>query len=98
MKLKIYSQNINQLERVSNMENNNNKTDKDILTKGLKQLVICLIFMFLGPTMLHIAFSNNDKPLYLVILILSIILCLLAIVFLAIGINTIMNSMFHKKK
>jgi hypothetical protein len=75
----------------------NNKTDKEILTKGLKQLLFCLILMFLGPTMLHLAFSNQDKTLYIPLLIVSIILCILAIVLLAIGINTIMSSMFKKK-
>ncbi|WP_231743005.1 DUF6095 family protein [Winogradskyella endarachnes] len=74
-----------------------NKTDKEILTKGLKQLAICLVLMFLGPIMLHISFSNKDKPLYILLLIISIVLCVLAISFLAIGINTIMTSMFKKK-
>ena len=75
----------------------NNKTDKEILTKGLKQLLFCLILMFLGPTMLHLAFSNQNKTLYIPLLIVSIILCILAIVLLVIGINTIMSSMFKKK-
>ncbi|WP_299111171.1 DUF6095 family protein [uncultured Winogradskyella sp.] len=75
----------------------NNKTDKEILTKGLKQLLLCLILMFLGPTMLHLAFNNQNKALYIPLLIVSIILCILAIVLLAVGINTIMNSMFKKK-
>ena len=75
----------------------NNKTDKEILTKGLKQLLLCLILMFLGPTMLHLVFNNQNKALYIPLLIVSIILCILAIVLLAVGINTIMNSMFKKK-
>ena len=76
----------------------NNRTDKDVLTKGLKQLGICLILMFAGPTLLHLTLDNNDKPLYLPLLIFSIVLCILAISFLFIGINTIMNSIFKKKK
>lgn len=79
------------------MAENNNQTNKEILTKGVKQLLLCLIFMFLGPTMLHLAFSNQNKPLYIALLIVSIILCVLAIVLLAVGINTIINSMFKKK-
>tara|TARA_R110000796_G_scaffold42564_1_gene105162 strand:- start:59 stop:295 length:237 start_codon:yes stop_codon:yes gene_type:complete len=75
----------------------NNKTDKEILTKGLKQLLLCLILMFLGPTMLHLVFNNQNKALYIPLLIVSIIFCILAIVLLAVGINTIMNSMFKKK-
>jgi len=74
------------------------RTDKDILNKGLKQMGICLFLMFAGPTILHLTLDNKDKPLYIPLLILSIILCVSAIVFLFIGINTIMNSMFKKKK
>ncbi|WP_370390842.1 DUF6095 family protein [uncultured Winogradskyella sp.] len=80
------------------MEDNQNRTDKELLGKGLRKMVICLILMFLGPTTLHLAFSNSDKPLYIPLLIIAIILCILAIVFLFMGINTIMDSMFKKKK
>jgi hypothetical protein len=76
----------------------NNRTDKDILTKGLKQMGICLLLMFSGPSLLHLTLDNKDKPLYLPLLILSIILCISAIAFLFIGINTILNSIFKKKK
>ncbi|WP_296313952.1 DUF6095 family protein [Winogradskyella sp. UBA3174] len=75
----------------------NNRTDKEILAKGLKQMGICLVLMFAGPTLLHLTLDNKDKPLYIPLLILSILLCILAISFLFIGINTIINSMFKKK-
>ncbi len=75
-----------------------NRTDKDILYKGLKQMGLCLILMFTGPTILHLTLNNKDKSLYIPLFILSIILCVLAIAFLFIGINTIMNSIFKKKK
>lgn len=75
----------------------NNRTDKEILGKGLKQMAICLVLMFLGPTLLHLALNNNEKPLYIPLLIISIILCISAIVLLFVGINTIMNSIFKKK-
>ncbi|WP_138433661.1 DUF6095 family protein [Winogradskyella algicola] len=76
----------------------NNKTDKELLIKGIKRLVICLFLMFLGPTLLHIAFSNNDKPLYYPILIVAILICITAIGMLYIGLNTIIDSIFNKKK
>ncbi len=75
-----------------------NRTDKEILGKGLKQMGICLILMFAGPTLLHLTLNNKEKPLYIPLLIVSIILCISAIVFLFIGINTILNSIFKKKK
>jgi len=76
----------------------NNRTDKDILIKGIKRLGICLGLMFSGPTLLHLALDNKDKPLYVPLLIIAFILCIAAVVFLFLGINTILNSMFKKKK
>ena len=76
----------------------NNKTDKELLRKGLKRLVVCLFLMFLGPTLLHIAFSNIEKPLYYPILIVAILICITAIGMLYTGLNTIMDSIFNKKK
>lgn len=74
-----------------------NRTDKEILGKGLKQMGICLILMFAGPTLLHLAFSNDNKPLYIPLLILSIVICIAAILMLFIGLNTILNSIFKRK-
>jgi len=76
----------------------NNRTDKDILTKGLKQMGICLVLMFAGPILFRVAVINNTKPLYIPLLILAFLICIAAIIFLYIGINTILDSMFKKKK
>ncbi len=73
------------------------KTDKDVLVKGLKKMGFSLLAMFLGPFLLHIAFSNKEKPLYIPILLAAIIVCSLAIYFAFKGINTIMDSIFKKK-
>ncbi|WP_299097792.1 DUF6095 family protein [uncultured Winogradskyella sp.] len=75
-----------------------NRTDKSILKKGLKKLAICLILMFLGPTLLHLTLNNDDKPLYIPLLITSIIICISAVIMLFLGLNTIMDSMFKRKK
>lgn len=75
----------------------NNRTDKNLLTKGLKQLGLCLISMFAGPTIFHLALDNKEKLLYIPLLIVSILICISAISLLFIGINTIMNSIFKKK-
>ena len=82
------------LLQITTMEN---KTDKELLIKGLKKMGISLIFMFLGPTLLYIAFSNKDKPLYIPILIVAITICTLAIYFSFKGIKVILDSMFKKK-
>lgn len=74
-----------------------NKTNRDVLTKGIKQMLVCLFLMFSGPSLLHLALNNDDKPLFILLLSIAIIFCIGAIVFLFIGINTILNSMFKKK-
>lgn len=70
------------------------RTDKDILFKGIKTMGLALVFMFLGPTLIYVAFSNEDKPLYIPILIVGILICGLAIYFAFKGLKTIMDSMF----
>jgi len=74
-----------------------NKTDRDLLAKGLKTMVVTVALMFLGPILLYIAFGNPEKPLYYPLLIAGIVCCICAIYFAFKGINTIMDSMFKKK-
>lgn len=76
----------------------NKKTDKEVLNKGIRIMLIALLLMFTGPTMLHIAFSNKEKSFYIPLLILGIIISITAILALLKGINTIMNSIFGNKK
>ncbi|MDA8768925.1 DUF6095 family protein [Winogradskyella sp.] len=74
------------------------KTHKETLSKGIRIMLICLFLMFIGPTLLHIAFSNKEKPLYIPLLILGVIFSIGAILALLKGINTITDSLFGKKK
>ena len=73
------------------------RTDKDVLVKGLKKMVISLLLMFTGPSLFYVATTNKEKPLYIPLLILSLLLCAGAIYFAFKGIQTIMESMFGKK-
>lgn len=73
-----------------------NRTNKDTLVKGIKKMAISLGLMFLGPSLIYIAFSNQEKPLYYPLLIIGITTCISAIYFAFKGLNTIMNSMFKK--
>lgn len=74
-----------------------NRTDKTVLVKGLKLMGICLFLMFAGPTLLHFTFLNKDKGLFIPLLIVSILVCMLAIYYMYRGIQTIMDSIFKKK-
>lgn len=73
------------------------RTDKNLLYKGLNKMALSLICMFIGPALLYIAFSNTEKSMYYLILILGATVCILAIYFAFKGIMTIMDSMFKKK-
>ncbi len=74
-----------------------NRTDKDMLLQGIKKIAISLILMFAGPSLFYITTSNKEKPFYILLLIISLILCGGAIYFAFKGIQTIMNSIFGKK-
>lgn len=72
------------------------KTDKQMLVKGIKTLIFALMTLFLGPVFLHVAFSNKEKPLYIPILIVGCLISAMAVFLIFRGIKTIMNSMFKK--
>ena len=72
------------------------RTDKDLLVKGLKTLAGCAALMFIGPTLAFIAMSNQEKILFIPLLIIAFILCGLAIYLGFKGLKTIMDSMFNK--
>lgn len=72
------------------------RTNKEILVKGIKKMGMSLVCMFLGPTLIYVAFSNQDKPLYIPLLILSLLICILAIYLAFMGLKTIMDSMFKE--
>lgn len=79
------------------MEIETKRTDKDELVRGLKKMAIALIMMFAGPTLFYIATTNKEKPLYIPLLIISIIICLGAGYIAFKGLQTIGNSMFGDK-
>ncbi len=75
-----------------------NKTDKKVLFKGIKTLVFALLSLFMGPILMSMAYANKEKPLYYPMLIVSVLICTMAVILLFRGIRTIMNSMFKNKK
>ena len=79
------------------MEEETKRTDKELLTKGLQRLGICLLLMFIGPSFLYFVMSNEGRAFYVPLLIIDILICIAAILFLFLGIRTIMNSMFGKR-
>lgn len=74
-----------------------NRTDKQVLFKGIKTLVFALLSLFMGPILLSFAFSKPDDKLYYPLLIVGCTISAFAVFMLFRGIRTIMNSMFKKK-
>jgi len=74
------------------------KTDKELLIKGVKSFAYTALVMFIAPILLYQAFKNTDKPLFIPVLILGILMAALAIYLGFRSINIVMDSVFGKKK
>lgn len=69
-------------------------TDKTLLMKGLRRLLITLLLLFAGPVFLYQAFKNEDHPLYIPVLIIGLLLAGGAIFMGFRGIRTLMRALF----
>lgn len=72
------------------------KTDRKLLAKGVKYLMITLPLMFLGPLVINSSFKNQGHPLYYVILGLGCLICLTSMLLFFKGLQTIIKSLFSK--
>lgn len=73
-------------------------TNKEILYKGIKHLGFALPLMFIGPSVIHMSFKNQNHSFFIPVLGLGIILCVLSIFLIFKGIQTIMKSLFDGHK
>ncbi|WP_046758857.1 DUF6095 family protein [Kordia jejudonensis] len=71
------------------------RTNKEVLGKGIKNMLGSLICMFLGPMVIHSAFKNQEHSLYIPVLIVGLTIAAFAIILAFNGIRKIMNSMFN---
>lgn len=74
------------------------KTNKELLIKGLKSFGYTALVMFVAPIILYQAFKNTDKPLFIPVLIVGIIMAIFAIYLGFRSINVVMDAVFGKKK
>ena len=70
------------------------RTNKELLAKGIKTLAGSLGAIVIGPVLVYNAFMNQDHPLFYTVLAIGCIAMILAIILLLIGINTILKSFF----
>lgn len=64
--------------------------------KGLKNILIAFFFMFLGPTMLFQSFKNQNHPWFEIILSISLVICVIALLYGFKGLKKIVDSIFKK--
>ncbi|OYU84862.1 MAG: hypothetical protein CFE24_04340 [Flavobacterium sp. BFFFF2] len=72
--------------------------DKNMLFKGVKNMIWALPLFFIGPSIVYNSFSNQDHPWYYVVLTVAILLCLLGIGLAFRGLRLITNSLFESNK
>lgn len=70
------------------------RTNKEVLAKGIKTLAMSLGALVAGPVIVYNSFMNQDHPLYYLVLGVGIVIMLIAIFLLLYGINTILKSFF----
>ena len=70
-------------------------TNKELLQKGIKYLAAALPLSFLGPSILYSSFNNQDKPMFIPILIIGFILFFGAMFCIFKGIMTIVKAIFE---
>ncbi|MUP47032.1 hypothetical protein E0K83_14900 [Gramella sp. BOM4] len=69
-------------------------TNKKVLTTGLKYLAGALPLVMIGPSVLFSAFNNQDKSLFIPILLLGVVASGTAIFLMFKGILTIIKALF----
>ena len=69
-------------------------TDKKLLSKGIKYLVITLPLLFLCPYLMTLSFINKDNSSFYLFIVLGIIAGGWALFLFYKGIKTLMNALF----
>ncbi|WP_373058651.1 DUF6095 family protein [Zunongwangia sp. H14] len=69
-------------------------TNRELLAKGIKYLLIAMPLIVAGPSVVFSAFNNQDHPFYIPVLVGGIIILIAAIFFIFKGITTIIKALF----
>lgn len=69
-------------------------TNKALLVKGIRYLFFALPLMFIGPSVIHSSFKNQNHPFYIPILGLGIIFCIGSGFLMFKGIQTMIKGLF----
>ncbi|MFO7703091.1 DUF6095 family protein [Psychroflexus maritimus] len=69
-------------------------TNKEKLMKGVRILAGSLPLIFIAPAILFSAFNNQDKPLFVPVLIVALILIFFTIWLIFLGIKNVVSGFF----
>jgi hypothetical protein len=70
-------------------------TDRDVLAKGIKRMLISLLFIFSGPMLIYQG-AGSDHPI--IFLMPGIAFSILAVVLMFQGLKLILDAMFKTNK
>lgn len=77
---------------------NSSGTNIRVLKKGIKNLILALPLLFLGPYLITLGFLNKENFMLYVFLVFGIAAAVASVFFAWRGINTIIDAIFGKKK
>ena len=70
------------------------RTNKPLFVKGLKTMGLTLVTLFLGPVLLHIGLANDEKSLYIPLVITGVLVSGVSIYLGFVGVRMILDSIF----
>lgn len=71
-----------------------NRTDKELLVKGIKQMAITAVLMFIGPTIIYVSLTDKEQAVFIPLISIGFLISGFAIYMGFRGLKTIMDSMF----
>lgn len=74
------------------------QTDRTLLKKGIKYLLIALPLLVLAPVLITVARINKETLVFWALFIPGIIAFFAAMYMIYIGVNTLMKALFSRKK
>ena len=69
------------------------RTNRELLMKGLKNLVLTLFLFVTTPLILHLAFLSEDKPLFIPLIGLGLIMFVVSILLFIKTLQTILKAL-----
>lgn len=70
------------------------RTNKPLFVKGLKTMGLTLVTLFIGPVLLHIGLANDEKSLYIPLVITGVLISMVSIYLGFKGVRIILDSIF----